>query len=270
MAKVSIYIRTYKRDIAWLDLCLQSIHRNLKGWDEIVVGVPEGQIDHLRYLEAERRIVCPYFRTDYVGQQVAKLQAHRYVRGEFVLFVDSDVVFLPGADVRDFFVDGLPLIEKRRYAAIEKDGMGAIKWQQAVENLYGEKPEWELMQGHGARLFRTSSLLGFSKRFPDIESYAQQVPKRMFSEFNLLGYYVWRYEHGQYAFRDTDAAPTRLTHTRQFWTVDGLTPANLAELAALGFHPRWPSTLSPLDKFKRWLSQTTRRIKHRLKGRRDA
>lgn len=34
---VSIYIRTYKLDIAWLDFCLQSIHRNLKGWDEIVV-----------------------------------------------------------------------------------------------------------------------------------------------------------------------------------------------------------------------------------------
>jgi len=267
MAKVSIYIRTYKRDIAWLDLCLQSIHQNLQGWDEIVVGVPEGQIDHLRYLATERRIVCPYFLMDYVGQQVAKLQAHRYVRGEFVLFVDSDVIFLPGAKVSDFFVDGLPLVEKRRYVALQKDGMAATKWQQAVENLYGENPEWEFMQGHGTRLYRVSTLRDFSDKFPTIETYARHVPKRLFSEFNLLGYYAWKYEHDRYAFRNIDATPARLPASKQFWTVDGLTPATLAELAALGFHPRWPSTLSPLDKFQRWLSQTTRHTKQWLKSR---
>ena len=58
MAGVSIYIRTYKRDIAWLDFCLQSIHRNLKGWDEIVVGVPEGQ-EHHREEDGEARQVAP-------------------------------------------------------------------------------------------------------------------------------------------------------------------------------------------------------------------
>lgn len=264
MVKVSIYIRTYKRDIAWLDFCLQSIHRNLKGWDEIVVGVPEGQIDHLRYLEAERRIVCPYFRTDYVGQQVAKLQAHRYVRGEFVLFVDSDVIFLPGADVRNLFVDGLPLVEKRRYAMIEKEGKPAIKWREAVESLYGECPEWEFMQGHGTRLYHTSTLREFSNMFPSIESYARHAPKRLFSEFNLLGYYAWRYEHDRYAFRDIDSVTARVPSSKQFWTVDGLTPATLTELATLGFRPRWPSTLSTWDKAKQWLSQSTRHVKQWL------
>jgi glycosyltransferase involved in cell wall biosynthesis len=264
MAKVSIYIRTYKRDIAWLDLCLQSIHQNLQGWDEIVVGVPEGQIDHLRYLATERRIVCPYFLMDYVGQQVAKLQAHRYVRGEFVLFVDSDVIFLPGAKVSDFFVDGLPSVEKRRYVALQKDGMAATKWQQAVENLYGENPEWEFMQGHGTRLYRVSTLRDFSDKFPTIETYARHVPKRLFSEFNLLGYYAWRYEHDRYAFRDIDTTPARIPASKQFWTVDGLTPATLTELATLGFRPRWPSTLSPLDRAKQWLSQSTRHTKQWL------
>ena len=49
--------------------------------------------------------------------------------------------------------------------------------------------------------------------------------------------------------------------------MDGLTPATLAELTTLGFRPRWPSTLSLLDKAKRWLSQTTRHMKQWLNSR---
>ena len=106
---VSIYIRTFKRDIAWLDFCLQSIHQNLKGWDEIVVCVPEGQAHHLRYLTTERRVTSPFFRVDYVGQQVAKLQAHRQVSGDYIFFVDADVIFLPGADVATFLDGDRPI-----------------------------------------------------------------------------------------------------------------------------------------------------------------
>ena len=267
MARVSIYIRTYKRDIAWLDFCLQSIHRNLRGWDEIVVGVPEGQEDHLRFLESERKVSCPRFREDYVGQQVAKLQAHRHVRGDYVLFVDSDVVFLPGADVRDFLDGDKPVIGKARYEALARRGEAAVKWQAAVERLFGEKPEWEYMRSHGSRLYHTDTLRALEARFPDLEAYAHGVPKRLFSEFNLLGYFAEKYEPGRYRFADTDVTPMRAPCSRQFWTVDGITPATLAELAALGFRPRWPSTLSPLDRFKRWLSQTTRHTKQWLKAR---
>jgi glycosyltransferase involved in cell wall biosynthesis len=265
---VYIFIRTYKRDIAWLDFCLQSIHRNLKGWDEIVVGVPEGQEDHLRFLESERKVSCPRFREDYVGQQVAKLQAHRHVRGDFVFFVDSDVIFLPGADVRDFFEDGMPLIGKASYAALARRGEPAVKWQAAVANLFGEKPVWEYMRSQGSRLYHTDTLRALAARFPKLEEYARGVPKRLFSEFNILGYFTEKHEADRYRFTDTDAKPMRPACARQFWTVDGLTPANLAELAAMGFHSRWPSTLSPLDKLKRWLSQTTRHTKQWLKSRR--
>lgn len=266
MARVSIYIRTYKRDIAWLDFCLQSIHRNLKGWDEIVVGVPEGQEDHLRFLESERKVSCPRFREDYVGQQVAKLQAHRHVRGDYVLFVDSDVVFLPGADVRDFMEDGKPMIEKIRYSALARAGDRAVKWQAAVESLFGEKPVWEYMRSHGSRLYLTSTLRSFEDRFPELETYAHGVAKRLFSEFNFLGYFIEQNEPVSYVFHDVEIAPARQPRSRQFWTVDGITPTTLAELAALGFKPRWPSTLSVLDRIKAWFSRTTRQVKHLLKS----
>jgi hypothetical protein len=140
-------------------------------------------------------------------------------------------------------------------------GEGAVKWQAAVERLFGEQPEWEYMRSHGSRLYHTSTLRALEARFPELEAYARGVPKRLFSEFNILGYFAEKHEADRYRFTDTDAEPMRPTCSRQFWTVDGITPATLAELAALGFHPRWPSTLTPLDKFKRWLSQTTRHTK---------
>lgn len=267
MAKVSIFIRTYKRDIAWLDFCLQSIHANLKGWDEIVVAVPEGQEDHLRHLGSERRVVTPYFREDYVGQQVAKLQAHRHVTGDYVFFVDADVIFLPGADVRALLDGDRPVVGKRRYTSLAHEGSPSLKWQAVVADFFGSTPEWEYMRGHGCRLYRTDTLKALADEFPGLEGYARGVHKRRFSEFNLLGYFAESREPERYRFVDDESARLPDSRTRQFWTIDGLTPAALAELAALGFRPRWPSTLSFLDRAKAWLSQTTRAVKKRLQSR---
>lgn len=266
MPSTSIYIRTYKRDVAWLDFCLQSIHANLRGWDEIVVGVPEGQEAHLRHLGSERRVGTPWFREDYVGQQVAKLQAHRHVRGDYVLFVDADVIFQPGADVATFLDGSRPIIGKWRYDAMLAAGERGARWRHAVERLFGETPTWEYMRGHGARLYHVGTLARLEQRFPNLESYARGCRRGDFSEFNFLGYFAETTEPGRYCFRDVEREPLPPQQSRQFWTVDGLTPPTLAELAEMGFRPRWPSTLSAWDQARLWLSRTTRRVKRRIKG----
>lgn len=51
---VSIFIRTYEKDINWLKHCLHSIHKNLMGWDEIVICIPEQQAHLLSHLTNER------------------------------------------------------------------------------------------------------------------------------------------------------------------------------------------------------------------------
>ena len=266
MPKVSIFIRTYKRDIAWLDFCLQSIERNLKGWDEIVVCVPEGQESHCRFVKNARVVTSPVFHEDYVGQQVAKLQAHRYVSGDYVLFVDSDVIFLPGADVRNFLDGNRPIIGKWRYASMIAGGEAGAKWQAAVTRLFGEIPQWDYMRGHGARLYHVETLRKFGLHFPDLQSYAHSINnRRQFSEFNFLGFFAEKYEGEHYKFCDIEHESLPPQGSRQFWTVDGITPQTLAELTALGLVQRWPSTLSHIDGLKAWLSQTTRRLKRWIK-----
>ena len=273
MPKVSIFIRTYKRDVAWLDFCLQSIHANLKGWDEIVVAVPEGQASHLRFLGAERAVTTPRFAEDYVGQQVAKLQAHRHVTGDYVLFVDSDVVFLPGADVRDYLDGDRPRVLTRPWPASFQSPDEALATNVSflrksfADRLLGATMPLSYMQGHGVRLFRRSTLEAFDHRFPRLEADAQKLSRKVFSEYELLGFFAHLTEREAYSFVDALQA-TPLHHTRQFWTIDGITPETLSELAGLGFRPRWPSTLSPIDRAKAWLSQTTRAVKKRLKGQR--
>lgn len=272
MAKVSIFIRTYKRDVAWLDFCLQSIHQNLHGWDEIVVAVPEGQESHLRYLGDERRVSTSYFREDYLGQQVAKLQAHRHVESDYVFLVDSDVVFLPGAHVSDYFDGGRPRILTKAWPAsfsahpppAARDV--SLTRKLAIERLLGAQMPFSFMQGHGARLFRRSTFAALEQRLPHIEEHTRGITRKEFSEFELLGLFTFLTEQEQYSFVDADRVAAGTYHTRQFWTVDGITKDAEEELAALGFKRRWPSTLSPVDRAKAWLSQTTRAVKRRLKG----
>ncbi len=230
---VSIYIRTYKRDIAWLDFCLQSIQRNLKGWDEIVVCIPAGQEHHLRYAEGVR-------------------------------IVDSDLVFLPGASVDDYMEGGKPRILTCKWP--NPPDVASRRWRPVVAKLFGEDPPCSFMQGHGARLFRKSSLEAFSRRFPAIDDYARRQPRNAFSEFQFLGFFIFQSERSDYAWTELSESPLPLYHARQYWSVDGLTPAVLAEMAKEGFSARWPDTLTPLDQFKRWLSQTTRRTKQWLKS----
>ena len=72
---ISIFIRTYHCDIKWLNYCLESIHKNLSGWSEIVICIPTGQETLLSHLTSEKVVTCKIYKDDYLGQQISKIQA---------------------------------------------------------------------------------------------------------------------------------------------------------------------------------------------------
>jgi hypothetical protein len=263
---VTIFIRTYKRDVAWLDYCLQSIQKNLKGWDEIVVCIPEGQEHHLRFAKDVRIVTSPVFPNDYVGQQVSKLLCHHYIKGDMVLIVDSDLIFLPGASVQDYLENGKPRILTCKWS-VPPDKI-AIKWRPIIGKLLGKEPPCSFMKGHGARLFLKSTLQSFSAHFPNIEAYARKQPRKEFSEFQFLGFFLYLNEPQNYHLLELTESPMPQYHTRQFWNVDGITKLTVDELAQYNLNPQWPNTLSPWDQFRRQLRQITRQTKqwfHSLK-----
>lgn len=231
---ISIFIRTYHADIKWLNYCLKSIHKNLTGWDEVVICIPAGQEHLLNHLTAERVVVCKNYADDYIGQQISKLEAHNHCKGEYILFVDSDVVFYTGADVRDYFHDNKPVILYDKYENVGE----AICWKPIVEKLFKEDVPFEFMR-RAPQLFHKSTLENFAAAFPEIEKYAIAQPYRQFSEFNILGFFAWKQEQGNYKFieakfttgsheNNVDSLPEN--KSKQYWSWSGLTDSERKEL----------------------------------------
>lgn len=225
---VSIFIRTYHRDIKWLNYCLASIHKNLKGFDEIVVCIPTGQESLLSHLTYEKVVTCKIYRDDYLGQQISKLNAHLYCKNDYILFVDSDVVFKPNADVRDYFKNNKPIILKAKYETVG----GAICWKKPTEKLFKEVVEFEYMR-FCPEIFHRSTLEMINESFPDLENYIMKQPHRQFSEFNALGFYAEKMQPESYEIIDiTNGVPEDLPENRsqQFWSWSGLTDNDLHQI----------------------------------------
>lgn len=233
---VSIFIRTFEGDLDWLRYCLASIHRNLAGWGEIVICIPEGQVDKLKGLITNEIVVtCPAYSDDYIGQQISKLQAYRHVKGEFVLYVASDVVFSPGANVSAYFQDGKPVILKESYARLDSrhPHLDTRKWQDVVNLIFGAKPSHEYMR-RAPQIFRTETLAALDRAFPQLEDHALRQPNRRFSEFNVLGYFVERYEPFNYIIIDLEHEPLPPNPAMQYWSWGGVSPDIFAQLVELG------------------------------------
>lgn len=222
---ISIFIRTYKNDLQWLHYCLKSIHKNLTGWDEIVICIPTGQQHLLNHLTQEKIVVCKSHRDDYIFQQVSKLESYKYCKGDYILFVDSDVVFYKGADVRDYFHENMPVILYDKYENVGE----AICWKPIVEKLFLEPVEFEFMR-RAPQLLHKSTLEHFAELFPNIEEYAIRQPHRQFSEFNILGFFAWKHEKEKYHFHNLEELPPPENKSLQKWSWSGLTNDERIEL----------------------------------------
>lgn len=222
---VSIFIRTYHRDIKWLNYCLQSIHKNLVGWSEIIICIPTGQESLLSHLTSENVVTCKTYKQDYIGQQISKLEAYKHCKGDYIFFVDSDVVFYKGADIRDYFSDNKPVILYDKYENVGE----AICWKPIVEKLFKDNVEYEFMRRPG-QLFHKSTLENFATNFPYIENYAINQPNRDFSEFNYLGFFAWKHEHENYKFVNLETEPIPKTHCKQYWSYSNLTEQERLEI----------------------------------------
>jgi hypothetical protein len=225
---ISIFIRTYSRDIKWLRYCLESIHKNLIGWSEIIIVIPIGQEPLLSHLTEEKVYTCKIQKDDYLFQQVTKLNAHLYCKGDYILYVDSDVIFKHNADVRDYFHNNKPVILKANYNSVG----GAICWKKPTEKLFKENIDFEYMR-RAPQLFNRSTLEMINDSFPDLENYIMSQPYRQFSEFNALGFYAEKMQPESYEIIDiTNGTPDYIPENKsvQKWSWGGITQEIKTEL----------------------------------------
>lgn len=225
---ISIFIRTYHKDIKWLNYCLESIHKNLVGWSEIIICIPTGQETLLRHLTSEKVVTCKIYKDDYLGQQISKIQAYQHCKGHYILFVDSDVIFKPNANVLDYFYENKPIILKANYNSVGE----AICWKKPTEKLFKEKIEFEYMR-FAPQIFHKSTLEMFNESFPDIENYVMSQPYRQFSEFNALGFYAEKMQPNDYSIIDISNGVTEYfpeNNAIQKWSWGGISEEIKKEL----------------------------------------
>mgnify|MGYP003657265310 CR=1 FL=1 len=213
-----IFIRSYSGDFPWLSYALKSINMRAKGFRDIHIVVPEGQGEYLKHLTLEKVHECPIYSDDYLGQQITKMMADTYTDADFILHFDSDTVFTQEVTPETFVVNGKPVIYHEPYSKLP-----GCPWQPLVTDVLGWEPEHEFMRRFPFVYPRWmyKKLRGFleEKYSMPTEQYVSNRPYRHFSEFNIIGAYVWKMHHDKFEWRDPLADPT---YVRQFRSWDGL------------------------------------------------
>ena len=192
---VDIFIRTYQHDFFLLDYCLKSIKKYVSGYNNVIICVREKEYD---LLFKEVNITTEkVFKThdfpdnlDYCGQQICKLSADFFSDAEYILYVDSDLIFYNFMNVNIFFENGKAVILKDYW----KDVGEAKCWQKCLIKL-------ELFTDY--ELMRTIPYIYPRHLLPEIREHISsktksdfingclQIYKKCgFSEFNIMGSYA--------------------------------------------------------------------------------
>lgn len=232
LPSVDIFIRTYSKDLPWLQYALKSIHKFCRGFRNIIIVIPKSQLHFIEgfNLTKEKIFTCPDYKDDYLGQQITKLHADEYTDADYVFYGDSDTLVTQPITPKIFTRDGKPLILKTSY-----DKVGdAIMWKDVTEKAIGCSVDFEFMRRHPF-CYHTSTLKALrahvkEKHGIELEDYIQKQPR--FSEFNTVGAFADKFENDKYEFQNTDDGLPPL-YMRQFRSWDGITSETLSEIESI-------------------------------------
>ena len=229
---VDIFIRSYEKDFNWLAYALKSIHKNVRGYQQVIVAVPQGQGHLLSHLTAERVIEVPDLPNGYIGQQLTKMTAWMYSDADAILYWDSDTAALEPVHVQQEFVfRGKPIIYHTPW-----DKVGdAICWKDCTEQALGAPAEFEYMRRLPLLYLRETVIKAYShlshQHNKTVTEYLAGVDS--FSEFNYLGAYAAMKQPRLYEFRNTDHHTPPPVKIQQFWSWGGITHDVLTKLSKI-------------------------------------
>jgi hypothetical protein len=218
MYSVDVFIRSYSGDFRWLNYALKALHKRARRFGDVHIVVPIGHKEQLSHLTQEKIYECPVYADDYIGQQITKLMADTYCKSDYIMHVDSDLIFTSDVMPENFIVDGKPIIYYEPYSVV-----GMEPWYPIVSEVLGWNPEHEFMRRFPFVYPRW--LYGELRNYLEtrysntLENYISSRPYRSFSEFNILGEYAWKMHHDKFTWRNPHEDPT---YVRQFRSWDGI------------------------------------------------
>ena len=220
--RVDIFIRTYHKDLEWLNYALASIHKHVTGYRNIIITIPSGQGHLLSHLTAEKVIEVHDLPDGYLGQQLTKMEAWQHTDADCILFWDSDVIASEPIDIRtEYFHEGKPILYKTRYSSIESP------WKTITEKAVGFPVEWEYMRRMPLVYWRDTlgdACVWIEKtQGVSLRPYLESQPLRHFSEFNAIGAFAEFIQAADYHIVDTESIDMPPNKVQQHWSWGGIT-----------------------------------------------
>lgn len=226
MKTIDIFIKSYARDFWLLHYALQSIERNVYGYNNVVLLIPEKDKELFDTRLVPPRTLIHYveeFGNGYLFQQLCKIKAFNYCDAEYILFGDSDCLFTYPIDLQPFVTDGKPEI---LYTDWSKVGDGEV-WRKPTEDVMGEPVPWDFMRRNTC-IYHKSTLENLNKWEPHLDMIIMGAER--FSEFNLIGAYSYKYEKEKYNFINTDDWEYVPPKAEQLWSYANKEPTQNIEL----------------------------------------
>lgn len=210
---VDIYLRSYPGDYNWLPYLFVSIRKYVTGFRRLVITHPE-DVPGPVPTNAFPITVIPVpreHRNDYIGQQLSKLQAHKHTDANYILYVDSDVVFSRPCNALDMAWSSYSVLG----APWETVG-DAQCWRESTERLLGFATTHETMRRLPV-VYERELVESCWDHLADRNGNSLFTVDRM-SEFNLLGNYAAHV--AQWTLEDVTHPDSWLPPpvARQFWS----------------------------------------------------
>jgi hypothetical protein len=231
-----IFIRSYWKDLEWLQVCLASIEKYCRGFRSVIVVLPHSSEPWLpRFpLHGDVEIkFCRDYGDDYLGQQVTKLLADTFSDADYLCHVDADCIFYRQTSPEDFIIDGKPLVLKRPCELLSP----YRPWRKPVEKFLG----WSLLDDFMQHppfvfprwLYQQVREHSVSAHNVGIEEYVTAQPPRGFSEFNVLGALAWQRYNDRFVWLDTSLRSPGEPHCRWYWSWGGMDGAIKSEISEI-------------------------------------
>lgn len=235
---MSIFIRSYRNDFEWLSYCVRSISKYCSGFRELVIAVPNSDVQLLPQVcnEIADKIVAVRDTTHgYIAQQITKLQADQYCKGDLILFVDSDCFFHSKCTPDFYCKNGLPVMFKETYNSIKEKTKGQnpmdtpYRWKRITEEALKTKVCYEYMR-LSPHVRRRKTLETLREKYPNMINYCNMVKGNGFSEFNVLGAVADFFHPELYSIQNVNETGYPATPTKQYRSWDGLTDSIRQEM----------------------------------------
>lgn len=227
-----ILIKSYRKDFPWLSYCLRSIQKFATGFRDIVIVIPD--TDNLDHLTAERVVKVREHGEPYMFQQSVKMHADTFTDADHISTVDSDCIFTEPVTPETFMTDGKVDWLYTPWESVGDDAKRA--WGGVMTKCLGEPPPAEFMRRSAQMIPRWAlqEFRGFvaERHGVSLEHYIMSQPGRYFSEYNCLGFFLWKFHREKINWINTDERiPPSVV--RQFWSWGGTTPEIKAEINRL-------------------------------------